>query len=234
MQGPGFLFALLPAAKKFFPDRRRRIEFLQRQCGFFNAQPYCASLALGLVLRRERDLAGSTRPGDAHQQDEIVKSKENLCGPLGLLGDQLFWQILKPAAAGLGMIAVLLRGHVDIRAGLLGALVFLLAFNPLHIWMRWWGLKTGYQAGDNLSSHLAQGVLPLLRRRLAAAGSYLAWVLAVVGFTFCRRELGSASWVAFVLSFILMNILLRRQVPISAILLAIAAVSLMPAVLGLL
>ncbi|RJP77929.1 MAG: PTS mannose/fructose/sorbose transporter family subunit IID [Candidatus Zixiibacteriota bacterium] len=212
MLGSGFLFALLPAARTLFPERERRIEFLRRHAGYFNSQPYCASLALGMVLRQEQDLAGGSAAEDEAGQG-VVQVKENLCGPLGLIGDQIYWQLLKPEAAAAGMIGALLLGGAGPAAALAGAVLLLLAFNPLHLWMRWWGLQTGYRAGTDLSGYLAGGVLPALRRKLTTAGIALALPLAVVGFTFARREWEGAAAAAFLLGFALAVAAVRRRWP---------------------
>ena len=233
MQGTGFLFVLLAAARKLFPDRQQRIEFLHRHSRFFNAQPYCASLALGQTLRREFDLAqrGQTDSPDAYR--EIIEDKENLCGVLGLLGDQLFWQLLKPLAAALGMIAAIVFGASGMKTPPIGALVFLLVFNPPHLWMRWWGLKTGYDAAYDLTAQLGKSILPPLRRGLSALGPYLALVLTVVGFTFVRRHMDASAWISFLSSFWLMSLLLKQRVPLYYAMLGVALLSLLPVAFGL-
>jgi len=231
MQGTGFLFCLLPTARRFFQDPERRIEFLKRHSRFFNAQPYCASLALGQVLRREADALLSGKSEDRAALDDVVKCKDGLCGPLGLLGDQLFWQLLKPIAAALGIMASLFLGGVNSKAALTGAGAFLLAFNPLHLWMRWWGLKTGYRFGSELNAFLSGSVLPKLRRLLAAAGPYIALILAVVAFAFTRRGV-DAGGIAFLSSFVLMLGALKLRRPLHLALSGVAVVCLLIALLS--
>ena len=221
MQGTGFLFCLLPAAKRLFQDPKLRIEFLKRHSRFFNAQPYCASLALGQVLRREMDAVQSANPADAVTLENTIQCKDGLCGPLGLLGDQLFWQLLKPLAAALGIMAALILGGIGHKAALAGAGVFLLVFNPLHLWMRWWGLKAGYRMVHDLSGFLSTGALPKWRRWLASVGPYVALALAVLAFTHSRREI-SLGWIAFPVSFVLMLTALKWRWPLHRALSAIA------------
>jgi len=230
MQGTGFLFCLLPAARRLYQDPRHRIEFLKRHSRFFNAQPFCASLALGQVLRREMEALQNGSPEDAVALEDTVKCKDGLCGPLGLLGDQLFWQLLKPMAAALGMIAAFIMGGIGPKAALVGVGVFLLAFNPLHLWMRWWGLKAGYRVVHDLSGFLSTGALPKLRRWLAALGPYVALVLAVLTFTYSRREIG-LGWIAFPVSFVLMLAALKWRWPLYRALSAVALICLLIAIL---
>lgn len=237
MLGIGFLYALQPVARMFFPDAQGRIQFLKRHSNYFNAQPYCASLALGYVLRREKDIAEATEPAAIVEVNEVLKTKEDLCGMLGLMGDQIFWQLLKPEAAALGMTAALIIGMTGSgfgsAAALIGVILFLLAFNPLHFWMRWWGLKTGYQAGESLPATLASGAVPKLRRGLAEVGIFIALILTIVAFTFARNQLGSGAWIAFILGFGSMTAMLKARIPIHLTLVTVALLCLIPVLLGL-
>jgi mannose PTS system EIID component len=237
MQGIGFLYALQPAARILFPDKPGRIEFLRRQACWFNAQPYCASLALGYVLRHEKEIAETHDSSAPEKIQQTMKAKEDLCGKLGLMGDQIFWQLLKPEASALaitaGLICALIQGYFNSSSALLGIGLFLLVFNSFHLWFRWWGLKTGYNAGENLLATLTTGVIPKLRRALARAGIWGSLVLIVAAFTFTRHQFGEGGWVAFALGFAGMAMMLKARVPIHVILVVVALLCLIPVVLGL-
>jgi mannose/fructose/N-acetylgalactosamine-specific phosphotransferase system component IID len=234
--GIGFLYCLQPAARILFPDRQDRIEFLQRQSRWFNAQPYCASLALGYVLRQEKEIVESHDSNYIDKIQQVLKAKEDLCGKLGLMGDQIFWQLLKPEASALALTAVLifalLKGDFNALSVVLGIAVFLLTFNSVQVWMRWWGLKTGYQAGENLPATLAAGVIPGLRRRLAGVGIWVALVLIVTAFTFSRHRFGQGGWVTFALGFAGMVIMLKARIPLHLRLVILAFLCLIPVALG--
>ncbi len=228
--GAGFLYALLPAAKTLYPERERRIEFLQRHAGFFNSQPYCASLALGIILRREVDIAQSARE-DAEGVQNLAELKEKLCGPLGLIGDQIFWQLLKPSAAALGMMGALvslLLGGSPAWAAFLGAGILLLTFNPLHLWMRWWGLQTGFRSGANHAGVVTAGLLPALRKRVASIGFYLGLMLALVGLSYSWIELGQTAGASYCLCFLTLYVSLKRRLAVQIVLLIVALLGLLP------
>lgn len=227
MLGEGFLFTLLPVARIFYPNQQDRIAFLRRHAGFFNAQPYCASLAIGSVLRQEADLADRNVSGNEDAVESINRYKADLCGPLGLLGDQIFWHLLKPLAAALGIMAVLLTGGVGPTAALSGAVILLAAFNPLHLWMRWRGLKIGFKAGKDLQKYIAGAALPGVRQVLSQIGVYIALSLVVIGFTFARREFADSGWLPFLLGFFWMIFAVKRQIPVvRALMWAIAILAL--------
>ena len=61
-----------------------------------------AGIALGATVRAEYDAA----PGE-----QVSRLRIALCGPLGALGDSLFWVGLLPATLGVAMIAVALGAN---------------------------------------------------------------------------------------------------------------------------
>ena len=100
----GFCFAIVPVAKKLFKnDVKKYNQFVKRHLGFFNAHPYFTSYALGAVARLEEEIAVNNS-SDAH----LEKFKNALIGPLGALGDQLFWATVKPATFTIGVLGFLL------------------------------------------------------------------------------------------------------------------------------
>jgi PTS system mannose-specific IID component len=161
LQGTGFLFALIPQIKKHVGESGREPI---RYHGFFNAHPYLASLAVGATLRREAD-------GSPDQQS-IQDFHNRLAGPLGLMGDTLFWGGWKPTCALLGvLISFILLG--DSLAPLIAAAAFLLVYNYRHLWIRWWGLKTGYHLGDGVLRALDNRPFPRLQKQVPTEGAIL-------------------------------------------------------------
>lgn len=128
-----------------------------------------ASLAIGATLRLETD----GPPEGKSVQDFQCQ----LAGPLGLVGDTLFWGTLKPNAALLALfIGFLLYG--DSLAPLIAAIGFLFVFNILHLWIRWWGLKTGWRLGDRVLSALGKSPITTLKTWLPIEGAVLLGLVA--------------------------------------------------------
>ena len=91
MQGTGMGHAAEPVLRAAFADDRARYrESLGRASAFFNANPYLAAAAVGAEARAEADGA----PGP-----QVERLRIALCGPLGSLGDRLFWTGLVPGLA---------------------------------------------------------------------------------------------------------------------------------------
>ncbi len=137
----GFTFAMEPVAKRLYknePEKYNR--FLGRSLGFFNAHPYFSAYALGAMARLEEKIAaGEVGP----EQSDAFKNA--LIGPLGALGDQLFWAVIKPAVFALGVAAFFIIDDIYNRIIIL-SMMFLL-YNGPHFYIRYMGLKQGYEQG---------------------------------------------------------------------------------------
>ena len=133
MLGIGMGYAALPLLEKMrLEDPVGYREAVARQAEFFNAQPYMAGIALGATTRAEyQGVAG----------EKIRRLRTALCGPLGALGDQLFWTGILPALVGAALVMVAFGWA---GAGLLG---FLLVFNGIRVAIEWWGLRAGWASG---------------------------------------------------------------------------------------
>jgi mannose/fructose/N-acetylgalactosamine-specific phosphotransferase system component IID len=133
----GFAFCLKPVAGRLFEDKNDRFSFLRRHLSFFNAHPYFASYALGAITRVEEE-----NPDDPIM---VERFKNALIGPLGAIGDQLFWGTIKPACILLAMIGVLLIDPLDFLVGYF--FLMLICYNIPHLLIRAAGIRIGYDEG---------------------------------------------------------------------------------------
>jgi len=173
MLGIGMGYAALPLLEDLRTrDPARYREAVARHSEFFNAQPFLASLSLGATTRAEYDgVAG----------DKITRLRTALCGPLGALGDQLFWTGLLPALAGFAILAVGLGRPV------IGLVTFVVVFNAVRLAVGWWGLELGWHSGMRVGiamarSWMARAVTPVGLAASLAIGMALpvaaAWLLS--------------------------------------------------------
>ena len=102
MQAPGFCAALVPALKKFYPnkeDKPHYIEALKRNMTFFNTEAHWGGgPCLGLTLAMEEK---KSRNYDAIPGEMIVQLKTGLMGPLAGIGDTISWLTLMYLFIGL-------------------------------------------------------------------------------------------------------------------------------------
>ena len=160
----GFIWILIPVAKKLCSSIEEQSDFLKRHLRSFNANPYLASYAVGAVVKLEEDKI----PGE-----QITRFKESLQGPLGALGDRLIWQNLRPALLILGII-------LSQITGVLGALSFFLIFNLHQVYLRARGIIKGYTLGFELSSDLTKGYLQSMTKWSGRMGAFLLGILFVL------------------------------------------------------
>jgi len=136
-------------------------EAVARGARFFNAHPYLCGLAVGATARAEYDGA---------PPEEVERLRAALCGPLGALGDRLFW------AGWLPLLSTAAVAAVALGARWWGAAVFLLIYNAGHVALRWWALRAGWAAGTGVASALRH---PILQRPLAFIVPAMAFVAGV-------------------------------------------------------
>jgi len=140
----GICYALIPVARRICKTKTERASFMKRHLDFFNTHPYFSSYALGAISRIEED----NIEADSCITDRIEKFKNALIGPLGAVGDQLFWASIKPASVLFGFVGVTLASTIEIKLLFLG--LFLILYNIPHIYTRYTGLKDGYSFGFNV------------------------------------------------------------------------------------
>jgi mannose/fructose/N-acetylgalactosamine-specific phosphotransferase system component IID len=160
---------MIPIARRICRDQDELKNFLNRHLDFFNAHPYMASYAVGALTRLEEQSIfqkwDDKRP--------ITIFKERICGPLGAIGDALFWQFVKPFSAIIGVIMSLMFGFV-------GVIFFLVIFNIPHIYFRINGIFKGYFKGFDIIRDLSISGTRKYFSRLNSIMSIFLGILTVI------------------------------------------------------
>lgn len=130
MQNIGFLFSIAPGIREIHGDNVR--EALLRHKAFFNTQPYMAPTLMGILLNLEGQ-------GKA---ELIPKVQPSISGSLAAIGDTFFWATLKPIAALLCLLTVMMHTIWVI-------VIALILFNVVHLWVMVWGFAQGYRYGPD-------------------------------------------------------------------------------------
>ncbi|MBX7118137.1 MAG: PTS system mannose/fructose/sorbose family transporter subunit IID [Gemmatimonadaceae bacterium] len=164
MMGNGVAFALEPALR-LLPggkggDRYRRA--MARHSGYFNAHPYLAALAVGALARAELD---------GVPEAQIDRFRVAAPGPLGSVGDRLVWAGWVPFCSAVALLAF---GLGATPWGVV--LLFLAAYNVLHIGLRVWGLHAGWTHGLRMAQALANPVLREGPAHVARATAFVAGI----------------------------------------------------------
>lgn len=161
MLGNGIAFAVEPALR-LLPGGVGGSAYraaLARQCGYFNAHPYLASVAVGALARAELSMEPPER---------IERFRTACCGPLGSVGDRLVWAGWLPACSLLALTAYGFGASPTTVV-----LLFLLSYNAGQLALRAWGLRVGYRDGLRVAPALGA---PLLRQGPAQLARAVAFV----------------------------------------------------------
>ena len=144
----GFCFSISVILNSVYKDDESKKKFLLRHLNFFNAHPYFASFAIGAIANieynRKNDKAGD--PG------VVERFKNALIGPLGAIGDQLFWVTIRPSCIFLALAGITIFTSINLKIYLL--LFVLILYNIPHFYIRFYGIWKGYQLGFNIYKSL--------------------------------------------------------------------------------
>jgi PTS system mannose-specific IID component len=172
MQNLGFAFTIVPLLRKY--DPQRIVDTLIGHLQMFNTHPYLTAAVIGSVVRLEED-------GDKLEADHLKKA---VMGPYAAIGDSFFWGALRLFSA-LGAVIFAYLGF------LLAPLMFLLLYNPSHVWVRVRGFFEGYYQGRQSINFLRGLDLPGLTGRIRILSLALTGVLAAVVVEMAYRPLDS-------------------------------------------
>ncbi len=175
MQGIGIAVAMEPLLEPLhqYPERARAAR--ARSAQYFNAHPFLAGAAVGSLARAELD----GEPGE-----RILRLRTALSGPLGALGDQLFWAGIVPATMGLALVALSVGG------GLRALALCVAGYNLLRVLVTWWGLDVGLAHGLRVAHAISGSWLPRAAPRAGDVAAVLvgaavplvaAWLLRGTG-----------------------------------------------------
>ena len=158
MQAGGWLYTILPALRKIHKNSDDLKNSMHMHMEFINVHPFDVTFLSGLVLAMEK----------GKENISTIRSvKVALMGPLGGIGDALFWLTLLPICAGIG-------ASLALENSFFGPIIFLLMFNLVHFGLRFGLAHYGYHAGTN--------ALPLLKthtKRISHAASIVG--MTVIG-----------------------------------------------------
>ncbi len=217
--GVGFCFCVVPVAKRLYDDPEEQEDFLRRHLCFFNAHPYFASWCIGAVTKLEEEAEQKEWP----DYQPILIFKDRLVGPLGIIGDKLFWSGLKPMAAAIGI-------SIAFYVGWIATPIYLLIYNIPHIYTRFLGLQLGYKQGFDIVSQLSMRHFDKYVNWISAIGLFFGGVVLVGGAVWTLNRDVSVL-VAFIISVVLAGYQSYKRKSVNYILLTVTFVSIVVGVL---
>ncbi|MCA2980128.1 MAG: PTS system mannose/fructose/sorbose family transporter subunit IID [Myxococcaceae bacterium] len=217
LQSLGLVYALSPALLALYPEPEARRAAFRRHLSAFNTHPYVAAAIVGSILFHEARVARGEAPPES-----VERCKALLMAPLAALGDGFYWRSLRPAAGAVSVALVPLLGAWAV-------VVYLVAYNLVHLVSRWRLFTAGLEAGEALVPRLKALQVPWWGQRLrvvaAGAAGAAAATLAVTFGAHARGWLEPALDVASLAFGVLVVFLLSRRVSPYALLYAAAALA---------
>lgn len=133
MQAAGWLYCILPGLEKIHGDNEEDLQLsMQHNLEFFNTHPFPVTFVMGIVLSMEQQKADIN----------LIRSvRVAAMGPLGGIGDAIFWFTLVPITAGI-------TSNMAINGSLAGPILFLLIFNVVQFGIRFWLMNWSYKLGS--------------------------------------------------------------------------------------
>lgn len=142
MQAGGWLYCILPGLEKIHADNKEDLEIsMQHNLEFFNTHPFLVTFVMGIVLSLEQQKADI---------NTIRAVRVAAMGPLGGIGDAIFWFTLVPITAGI-------TSNMAINGSLAGPILFLLIFNVVQFacrfFLMYWSYNLGTKAIELLTAN---------------------------------------------------------------------------------
>lgn len=132
MQAAGWLYCILPGLEKIHTDKEDLSTSMQHNLEFFNTHPFLVTFVMGIILSLEQQKADI---------NTIRAVRVAAMGPLGGIGDAIFWFTLVPITAGI-------TANMAIGGSVMGPILFLLIFNIVQFAVRYFLMHWSYSLGS--------------------------------------------------------------------------------------
>ena len=132
MQANGWLYGILPGLLAIHGEDTDDLKLsMAHNLEFFNTHPFLVTFVMGIVLSLEQQKADI---------NTIRAVRVAAMGPLGGIGDAIFWFTLVPIAAGI-------CSNMAIAGSVMGPILFLLIFNAVQFAVRFFLMHWSYNLG---------------------------------------------------------------------------------------
>lgn len=141
MQAAGWLYSILPGLRHVHKNKKDLSKAMKDHMEFFNTHPFLVTFIMGVILAMEQK---------KEDREAIRGIKVATMGPLGGIGDAMFYLTLLPITASIG-------ASLAVEGNVLGPIVFLISFNVIHFGVRFGLMKYGYKTGVKAIATLKEG-----------------------------------------------------------------------------
>lgn len=180
MQSGGWLYGILPGLEKIHTDKDDLAASMSHNLEFFNTHPFLVTFVMGIVLSLEQNKADI---------QTIRAVRVAAMGPLGGIGDALFWFTLVPIVAGI-------TSNMALGGNFAAPFIFLAVFNIAQFAIRYilmhWSYMTGTQSIDLFTANAKE-----FTRAASILGVFVVGALTVIyGGTKTKLEVDNGTTMA--------------------------------------
>lgn len=142
MQAAGWLWGIQPGLEKIHGDNKEDLAAsMSHNLEFFNTHPFLVTFVMGIVLSLEQNKVDIPT---------IRAVRVAAMGPLGGIGDALFWMTLVPILAGI-------TSNMAINGSIAAPFIFLILFNIVQFALRFFLMNWSYSTGTGAIEALTKG-----------------------------------------------------------------------------
>ena len=147
MQAAGWLYGILPGLEKIHTNKEDLSASMKHNLDFFNTHPFLVTFVMGIILSLEQEKSDI---------QTIRAVRVAAMGPLGGIGDALFWFTLVPITAGI-------TANMAIDGQVIGPILFLVIFNAAQFAVRFFLMHWSYKLGTNAIGALTKNAKEFTR-----------------------------------------------------------------------
>lgn len=174
MQACGWLWGMLPGLQKIHTNKEDLKASMAHNLDFLNTHPFLVTFVMGIVLSLEQNKADT---------QTIRSVRISAAGPLGGIGDALFWLTLVPITAGL-------TANIALQGNILGAIMFLIIFNAVQFAIRFGLMYWSYGLGTKAVTMLTASAKEFTRAASILGVFVVGGLIANYGGTTVRMIIG--------------------------------------------
>ncbi len=147
MQAAGWLWGILPGLEKIHTDKEDLSASMSHNLEFFNTHPFLVTFVMGIVLSLEQQKADI---------NTIRSVRVAAMGPLGGIGDALFWFTLVPITAGI-------TANMAIDESIVGPILYFAITFGVQMGLRFWLMNWSYALGAKAITMLTKNAKEFTR-----------------------------------------------------------------------
>ena len=176
MQACGWLWGILPGLQKIHTNKEDLKASMAHNLDFLNTHPFLVTFVMGIVLSLEQNKADT---------QTIRSVRISAAGPLGGIGDALFWLTLVPITAGITANMALNNKSI------IGAILFLAIFNAVQFAIRYFLMHWSYNLGTKAVTMLTSNAKEFTRAASILGIFVVGGLIAAYGTTSLRIIVGN-------------------------------------------